>query len=355
MLIELIKLGLTLIRLQSKITFLIAGRLLLCLIPSPIIDFVNTLSQNINITEKKIWGTLRFLVTQLVFFWIALILGFLAYIMIYHLAIPHIDQLSKISFTKSHGIYNARIFNPEGNFPVCTNKKILTNDKELLSNEILKEYKISEEICINPIQRNIMDFQFERETYKISLKFVVPRIESNLRLGTFTVDSKFINKDYETLYSHGLGVIVDDTPYYSLKNVMSLAKKGIGIMGDEIIVDVLLAENFQNDLFGINVINIEVPHADLAFKYCYINIQAKIVTWRYLMYYWFWISWSIGSVLLTIFFFIIINLIYISINFIFRIINKVKKLYAISSTASTSLIKWMISFQLTPLFESKID
>ena len=322
------------------------------LIPFPIKILLKKSYNQLKSTENKMWGGLRFFALQFSFFWIAIFFGFSAYVMIYSLTIPHIEQLSKISFIKSNGVYNVRIFNPEGNFPVCTDKARIFNDKEMINDEIWKENKIFEQICINPMQRNIMDFQFGKETYKISLKFTIPRLESNLQLGKFTVNSNFVNKQNEILYSHGIGAIIDeDSSYYSVKSLMGLVKNGIGINEKEIIVDVLLADNFANDLFDINVINIEVPDLDLTFKNVSIDIQTKLNSWRYLMYYWFWISGSVGSLVISIFFFASMNIVYFSIKYTFEIISKIRNI--ISSIVSK--IQMFTPWKFFSLFKLKID
>ena len=352
MFIELIKLISTLITLQLEMVFLLVRRLLWFLLPSPIKILLQNLQNKLKSTENNIWGGLRFFALQLTFLWIALFLGFCVYFMIYSLVIPRIEQLSKIPFTKSNGAYNVRIFNPEGTFPVCKDTTRILDNKEAINNKVSKDDKIYEQICINPLQRNIKDFRFEKETYKISLQFMIPQLNSDLQLGKFIVNSNFINKQNEILYSHGIGAIIDkDSSYYSINNIMGIVKSGIGINENEVMVEVLLAENFANDLFDLNVINIEVPDLNLTFKSMLIDIQIQLKSWRYLMYNWFWISGIICSLMFSIAFFVSMNITYFGIKNAFKILTKMRNI--ISSIMSK--IQILTQWKLVSWLNLKID
>jgi len=269
--------------------------------------------------EHSIWLTLRYAILQIAFFWAALSLAITVYFVVYYLTIPYVHQYSKVSFIKTSSLYQARIFNPDGEYPIC-HEKIYQIDQQIVK----QKDDLPQSICINPLQKNILDFKFQRETYKISLKFIIPKITTNYEVGTFPVVAEFISDNNDILFSHALGIINDESPRYSVGALMNLMKSGLGLTGNEMMVDVLITEDFQNDLFKVSVINLEVPTIQPIFKYCFIEIEAKLKGLRYFMYYWFWTAAFLAVFTLTISFFLVFNLLMVAIVTSHKIVFKIK-------------------------------
>jgi len=256
--------------------------LLYYLVPQFVQNYVSQKKKQLSETNSNVSNRLKFLVTQIMVFWICFIVAFIAYYCAYSYLIPNVHQIARISFLKTDTKYIARIFNPNAEFPIC--KENGAHDSKLAR----REEDMSNSICINPLQKNNIDVFFERENYKITLKFIIPRIETNMHIGTFPITAEFINTENDSLYANAMGIIHQEETRYSIKSLMSMVSLGLGLSDKEALVDVILSDNFANQLFDVNVINIEVPMTKLIFKYALIEMEAKLTSYRYLMYYWFW-------------------------------------------------------------------
>jgi len=211
---------------------------------------------------------------------------------------PNVYQAEPIVFVKKRGGYETRIFQTEGQYPVCRHASLLNLTEDYDQDPISRT-------CLNPMQTNNFNFDFSTEVYELHLKLLIPLLKANFEIGAFPVRTEFINKNLHVFYADTVGYF-DQVQYrtYSVKTIFKLFKAGIGMDENHAVIDIPLTENFDNTDFNLNILNIYLMDKNLVIKEGYLEVMVKLSGWRYYMYHWFWLtgSYVVLSLAIQIFF-----------------------------------------------------
>ena len=134
----------------------------------------------------------------------------------------------------------------------------------------------------------------ENEDYLVSLVLVVPESEVNFEVGNINVEVDF-SEDFRC---KGIGMMT----YYSkpVRTLRSLFKFWLILVGltqesQEIKVDLY---HSIPDASSVKQINITITPPELQVYKAYFNLEVQLFGIRYLMHYYFYSSWVLGSLVI---------------------------------------------------------
>ena len=243
---------------------------------------VKDLRTNIHAKAKNGFSGLMQVCFWFGIFLVCLWMSFILYALIYNVFIPYTYQTQKLTLVKKKDGFEARVFNPKGDFPVCKHDSLFMNTDNFEKDPVSRT-------CLNPMQTNNVNIPFDLEMYDMHLKMVVPLLPQNFELGDFPVRTEFINKHFNVFYADSVGYF-DQMKFrvYSIERIYNTFKSGLGMDENHALIDVQLTANFDNRLFGLNVMNIYVMESRLVVKNAYLELYTKTGGARYYMAHWFW-------------------------------------------------------------------
>jgi len=201
------------------------------------------------------------------------------YTIFYNLYIPIVHQSSKLAFTKTEFGSTARVYNSRDEFPLCQNSLLHHIHQSAPFNKT----------CMNPLHFG-SKIEFVDQDYHIKIKLdlneQVHKPQDNVLTSSFEV----INKNNQVLEVVREGLTNIPTETYTLTQMMDLMKKGVGLGDSEHHTEVILSEKFANAMFGIHVININIPQSHAFITKGTIVVEAILSGLGRFMYYWFWSS-----------------------------------------------------------------
>jgi len=205
----------------------------------------------------------------------------IAYFIIYSQIIPKVEQSTQLSLRRTANGYHSRIFQLGQDFPYCDHLK-LTDQEEDSINSI--KYKA----CVDPFNIYDQAIDFEEQTYWMGVILNVPATEYNMRLNSVKVKAEFISVNNQTHEVNAYALCSPRPPGY-LKKLSIFLRNLLG-MDPDYELQVILAENFTNDFFKVQVINIEILEPYLSLNHVKFRMKAQLSGWKSFMYNWFWIA-----------------------------------------------------------------
>ena len=213
---------------------------------------------------------------------VCLWLSFGFYALIYSIVIPQVYQSDRVSFVKNPSGYEFRVFDSKRDFLVCKHDLLLATEK-------LPEDDSLSRACLNPMQSNNVDFQFNSEMYEIHLKVLFPLLPQNFEVFDFPVRAEFINKHLHVFYADSVGYF-DQMKYrgYSIRTLYSWVKSVFGMGEENVLIEVPLTRNFDNRLFEIDVMNVYINDPKMVIREASLELRARLYGIRHYMAHWFW-------------------------------------------------------------------
>jgi len=237
--------------------------------------------------DKASW-----LIYQFVFICFSFFCAVCIYLTLYNLYIPTMSQSAKLYLHKTDYGYLSRVFSSDGNFPVCTGKRLNTDTSGLTDDQLLRQ-----KICANPLDLGTCELTLGQELYEVSLKLVLPENAQNMeKVGSVPVNAEFISKDNTFITSYTEGIPVKES--LGISRLVKGVLKTVGLSESDKIVDVVISQNFANSVFDLNVINIEIRHPYAIVKSGIIETTIILRGLRWFMHKWFWIClcFSVSSI-----------------------------------------------------------
>ena len=249
--------------------------------------------------DKATWLIYQYLILTFSFFcatWV--------YFVLYNMSIPTVHQQAKLHLFKMDTGYIARVFNAEGDFPLCKDSAYgnnFTSDSEHES--------MLNKICANPVDLGASQLYFEPETYEVSLKLILPEASQNLKVGeSVSVYAEFISQNNMLMTTTTEGIVKNEK--FSLKEIVKEFKKSIGLNPGDMTVDIALSKKFINSVFNTNVINVEIRNPNIVVRTSFVELKVVLGFMRGIMYRWFWTSIVMGILLITLWLTFAINLLW---------------------------------------------
>lgn len=216
-------------------------------------------------------------------------------------SIPIVYQSTNLHFYKTEYGYLSRVYNTEGDFPLCKEPFLSGNIVEVASQNL------QQKICTDPINLGRSQIKFEDETYEITVRAVVPEDNHNPQSNTVVVMlTEFVGRNNitQSFYTQGVPAI----ERFSLKSIVNGVANSLGVKKGDLVMKVAISNEFPNSEFQTQVLNIEFRHPNVVIRNGIIEIKAIVGGIRGFMIKWYWISMFVIIFTMTVCLFIGLHL-----------------------------------------------